>query len=73
MKKTKKFYFIFFAFILFILFLSPISGDDWGNYLVGQNGIRHMIEQALRMYLSWEGRLGSRLLINFFITTKIRN
>ena len=71
MKKTKKFYFIFFAFILFILFLSPISGDDWGNYLVGQNGIRHMIGQALGMYLSWEGRLGSRLLINFLTYNKI--
>lgn len=71
MRKIEKYYLIFFVFLLLIMFLSPISGDDWGNYLVGLHGIRHMIGEAIGLYFSWEGRLVSRLLINFLTYYKV--
>ncbi len=71
MKKLKKYYFIFFGFLLLIMFLSPISGDDWGNYLVGQHGLRRMVGVAIGLYFSWEGRFVSRLLINFLTYYKV--
>ena len=64
MKKNKFVFIFYFFFFLFIFFLSPISGDDWGNYLAGTNGLRHMIGNAIGMYFSWEGRLISRIIIN---------
>ena len=63
-KKEKMFYISSFVFYLFILFLSPISGDDWGNYIAGSNGLYHSIGNAVGMYFSWEGRFVSRVLIN---------
>ena len=69
--KEKKFLILIFAIFLIILFLSPISGDDWGNYLVGEQGIRHIIGQAIGMYFDWEGRFVSRLFINFLTYNKI--
>ncbi len=66
MKKDYIKYILLIIFFCFLLFLSPISGDDWGNYLVGSLGFRHMIGQALGMYFDWESRIISRLLINFF-------
>ena len=53
-----------FIFFIFIFFLSPISGDDWGNYLEGSQGFYHVFSQALGMYFNWEGRFVSRILIN---------
>lgn len=44
--------------------MSPIAGDDWSNYLVGREGIRHSLGVALGMYFDWEGRLVSRIFIN---------
>ncbi len=66
MKQNKKkfFYISIFLFFLFILFLSPISGDDWGNYEVGKTGLYHSIGNAVGMYFDWEGRFVSRILIN---------
>ncbi len=55
----------FFIFFLVIFFLSPISGDDWGNYVEGSQGIRRTIGVSLGMYFDWEGRFISRLLILF--------
>ena len=66
----KKYLLFIFIFFLIILFLSPISGDDWGNYLVGKQGLHHMFGQALGMYFSWEGRIISRLLINILTYNK---
>lgn len=63
-RREKEFLISLFIIFLIILILSPISGDDWGNYLVGQKGIRHMIGQAIGMYFAWEGRFVSRLFIN---------
>ena len=64
--KFKKFipYIGLFFFFLLILSLCPISGDDWGNYLVGIKGISNSIENAITLYSTWEGRFISRLLIN---------
>ncbi|MDO5003045.1 MAG: DUF6056 family protein [bacterium] len=69
-KSLKKEYILYFLFFLAIMCLSPISGDDWGNYLVGKQGIRHMIGNAIGMYFSWEGRFVSRLLINLLTYNK---
>ena len=69
--KDNKEYLILFTFFLIIMFLSPICGDDWGNYLEGIQGPKHMIGQAIGMYFSWEGRLLSRILINILTCNKI--
>lgn len=64
MNKRKAFYITIFLFFLTILFLSPISGDDWGNFEVGKSGLYHSIGNAVGMYFDWEGRFVSRILIN---------
>lgn len=69
-RKEKIFYSIIFFFFLTIFFLSPISGDDWGNYLVGKTGLYHSIGNAVGMYFSWEGRLVSRIFINILTYNK---
>lgn len=63
MKKYIK-YIALFLFFLILFILSPIAGDDWSNYLVGSEGIRHSLGVALGMYFDWEGRIISRVLIN---------
>ena len=69
--KKKIFLISIFAFFLLISFLSPISGDDWGNYLKGSKGIFESITVAVDMYFSWEGRFISRILINILTYHKI--
>ena len=71
MKKENIKYFLLTLFFMFILFLSPISGDDWGNYIEGSQGIRHIFGNAIGMYFDWEGRFISRILINLFTYHKI--
>ncbi len=68
--KNNKIYIGIFLFLLLIFFLSPISGDDWGNYLEGAQGFYHMISQAIGMWFTWEGRLISRILINILTYNK---
>lgn len=63
MKKYYKYIGIF-VFFLVLFILSPISGDDWGNYLVGKEGIRNSLCVAIRLYFDWEGRFISRVFIN---------
>lgn len=62
--KKKIFYISIFILFIIILFLSPISGDDWGNYIEGAKGFYHSISEAVGMYFDWEGRFISRVLIN---------
>ena len=69
-KSNEKIYIVMFIFLLLIFFLSPISGDDWGNYLEGTQGFRHMISQAIGMWFTWEGRFISRVLINILTYNK---
>lgn len=54
-----------FLISLIIFILSPIAGDDWGNYFVGTKGIKNIFISAIGMYKSWEGRFISRILIYF--------
>ena len=70
MKKEYKKYLLLFIMFLIIMCLSPICGDDWGNYLEGSKGIKHMIGNAIGMYFAWEGRFISRLLINILTYNK---
>ena len=69
--KKKLFFLFIFVFFLIIFFLSPICGDDWGNYLEGIRGIRHSFGNAVGMYFDWEGRFVSRVLINILTSNKI--
>lgn len=62
--KKKIFFISIFVFFLIIFFLSPICGDDWGNYIIGARGIYRSITEAIGMYFDWEGRIISRVLIN---------
>lgn len=69
MKKYLK-YILLFLFFLSLFILSPIAGDDWSNYLVGSQGLRHSLGVALGMYFDWEGRIVSRVLINLLTYNK---
>ena len=69
--KKKIFFISIFIFFLLIFFLSPISGDDWGNYIEGSRGLYKSITEAIGMYFSWEGRFISRILINILTYHKI--
>lgn len=55
-----------FSFSLFLFILTPITGDDWGNYLSGKNGFPHIWNASVSMYYHWEGRFISRLCLYFF-------
>ena len=69
--KKKIFYISIFLLFLLIFFLSPICGDDWGNYIEGSKGLYRSITEAIGMYFSWEGRFISRVLINILTYHKI--
>lgn len=69
-KSNSKIYIGIFLFLLLIFFLSPISGDDWSNYLEGAQGLYHMISQAVGMWFTWEGRFISRIIINILTYNK---
>lgn len=69
--RKRVFYSSIFTLFITILFLSPISGDDWGNYLIGIKGLRHSIGVAVGMYFDWEGRFISRVLINILTYHKV--
>ena len=67
--KNKNYIDIYFAIVVFITFLiicecSPLTGDDWGNYINGSGGIIYSIRYAFFSYKSYEGRIISRVLIN---------
>lgn len=61
---------IIFIFFFIILSLTPINGDDWGNYIIGMRGPRGWIGNAIGMYFDWEGRFISRILINMLTINK---
>ena len=69
--KKKIFFISIFLFFVLIFFLSPISGDDWGNYIEGSRGLYKSITEAIGMYFSWEGRFISRVLINILTYHKV--
>lgn len=61
--KNNYIYLISFIFFLIILSLSPICGDDWGNYPIGAEGFLKILSATKDAYFSWEGRLISRVFI----------
>ena len=69
--KKKVFFVSIFILFFVILCLSPICGDDWGNYIISRRGIYHAFGEAVGMYFAWEGRFVSRVLINLLTSHKI--
>lgn len=59
-----------FLFSFFLFFLTPITGDDWGNNFVGQQGLQTILNSSISMYYHWEGRFVSRLFLYFFTSHK---
>ncbi len=60
-----------FIFTFIMCLLTPITCDDWGNYLVGRNGLNSSIKNAIDMYSFLEGRIVSRIFLNFFTYHKL--
>ena len=57
-----------FIFFLLICSLTPISNDDWENFLfLGKNPIKY----AMFKYMDWEGRFISRILIVLLTYNKL--
>ncbi len=61
------------TFIIFLLisFISPVTGDDWKNYVIGNSGLLNIFKNVWEMYLTWEGRMASRLFIDLLIPHKL--
>jgi hypothetical protein len=71
--KSKKLFILYLSIFLFFLLIScfiPINGDDWGNYIIGVEGIKTSINNAISMYFDWEGRFISRIIINILTCHK---
>jgi len=61
-------YLFIFIFFLLICSLTPISNDDWENFLfLGKNPIKY----AMFKYMDWEGRFISRILIVLLTYNKL--
>lgn len=70
-KKDRNILIIIFAIFFLISFFTPITGDDWGNYITSKSGLRAILGSTIGMYFNWEGRLISRFFINLFTCPKI--
>ena len=64
--KNNYIYILTFLFFVVILSLSPICGDDWGNYPIGAQGLQAVFLAAKNAYFTWEGRFISRIFIYLF-------
>lgn len=69
-KKEHKLIIVISLLFLFIAFLTPLSGDDWGNYCKYDSLIA-VFRAALSLYQTWEGRLVSRIFIFILTYNKI--
>ena len=67
--KKNKWYILIYILFLIIAILTPISGDDWGNYNKF-NSIIDLINYSKGFYYSWEGRVVSRFLIGLLTYNK---
>lgn len=65
-KEETKYLIGVFLFVFVISIITPITGDDWGNYIVGASGFKNSIRSATEMYYTWEGRFISRIFLYFF-------
>lgn len=68
--KKNKFYIATYMLFFVICTLTPISGDDYANYIKGQQGIVGILNSTKSFYLNWEGRIVSRFLIFIFTPRK---
>ena len=64
--KNNYIYILTFLFFVVLLALSPICGDDWGNYPIGAQGLQAVFLAAKNAYFTWEGRFVSRIFIYLF-------
>lgn len=62
--ENKRIY-IFFLTILVISILTPISGDDYGNYISTNGSLHEAFDIAKSYYYSLEGRFIGRIIIMF--------
>lgn len=70
-KKTIISFCLIFLFFLIISFFTPISGDDWNNYLAcTSNSFINKISNAIELYFTWEGRFISRILLSTLLCHK---
>lgn len=71
--KTTKLKWLFIVFFVFfvISFLTPISGDDYGNYVNTYGDVLKSFQGAIGFYNSWEGRFIGRIIILIFTYHKM--
>jgi len=64
---------IFWSFLFFLIvsFLSPISSNDWENYLIGSKGIKTIIDTISNAYSNSDGRIISRFLTYILACNKV--
>lgn len=60
-----------FIFFFCICLFAPLVGDDWKNYIISSKGMNAIIDGTKSMYMTWEGRIGSRFLIYLLTSHKI--
>ena len=65
MKKNKCIIVAFFL-MLIVCILTPISGDDYGNYISTSGKRFEAISLAKSYYYSWEGRFVGLLIISLY-------
>ena len=72
LKNNKKLYLIS-AFIIFLLLtiLTPISGDDYGNYISTDGSLKSAIHLAISYYTGLEGRFIGRIFIMYTTYHKV--
>lgn len=68
--EKNKFYISIYIIFFIICILTPISGDDYMNYVRGQQGIIGILNTTKEFYLTWEGRIMSRIIILLFTPRK---
>ena len=71
MKKKNVYLITMFIMFLTIFILTPISGDDYGNYISTNGTILSAIKIALSYYNTLEGRFIGRILIMFTTYHKV--
>lgn len=70
-KNKLKWILTIFLIFFIICLLSPISGDDYGNYVNTYGNIRSSFNAAINFYKSWEGRFIGRIIILIFTYHKM--
>ncbi len=60
-----------FFFFFILSFLAPLTGADYGSFLIGNGGINDSIANAIELYKNGEGRILGRFLINVLCSNKM--